>query len=221
MCLACKSSVDATDDHGDYRSFTWGMLSAAANAAGVTPPQALANAVMTLAYGGEPADDDDGTVTAGELSDALDADEVVAKGAVGCDVVKMVEERRYTLGVACAALRPDVAKGMDGFRDVATPEQVEKMAWAFAARNRRVGLYHSRRSDADVVESYIYRGPDWAITAADGTTRVVKAGDWLLGMIWPPEDWAAIKAGRVNGLSRQGRGKRRRLSPDVLASLRS
>lgn len=232
MCLTCSSSSDAMDTHGDFRNLTWGMLSAAAEAAGVTPAQALANAVATLAYGGEPVDDPDGgQETAAELEAALDeADEALAvtKGVAGCAVVKMAEERRFTLGVAIAALHPDVAKGVDGFQDFVGPELTERTAWAWMAKSRQIGLFHSdvlkgqiSTGHGTVVESYVYRGPDWSIEAADGSTRVVKAGDWLLGVQWDEPAWAAIKARAINGFSIQGRGRRGRPTPDRLAALRA
>jgi hypothetical protein len=55
-----------------------------------------------------------------------------------------------------------------------------------------------------VVESYIYRGPDWQVGE-----QTVRAGDWLVGAIWNPDVWAMIKSGELTGFSFQGRGKRR------------
>jgi hypothetical protein len=78
------------------------------------------------------------------------------------------------------------------------------------ATSRSIGLFHSQSPDADgdatVVESYIYRGPDWQ--AADDT--VIKAGDWLLGTVWDEHGWQLVKAGLVNGWSPEGGAHRTR-----------
>lgn len=139
-----------------------------------------------------------------------------------CAVFKASDAKRYTLGVAYPALQPDVAKAMDGFRDVATPEIIEAAAWGYLADHRDVGLVHFTpdTSAGQVVESYIYRGPDWVTKGADGSEQVIREGDWLLGTVWTPPAWDAIKSGRVNGLSFVGSAARRRPSADTLARLR-
>lgn len=140
----------------------------------------------------------------------IDAEEI------GCAILKSVDERRYTLGLAYPANRPDVGRAMDGFRDVAGPEAVEKAAWEFLAK-ADVGLFHvGEGGKGRVVESYVYRGPDWQV---DDT--VIKAGDWLVGTVWDEPAWVAIKKGRVNGYSPQGGGRRIPLSPERAAQLRS
>lgn len=138
-------------------------------------------------------------------------------------VVKSNDERRYTLTVAYPANKPDTGVARDGFRDFATPAVVEDAAWSFLAKSPRVGLWHEAGTDGagDVVESYIYRGPDWEIAAADGTTQVVKSGDWLVGIQWSEETWPAVKDGRIGGTSPQGRATRRKPSPDAVMNLRS
>jgi hypothetical protein len=104
-----------------------------------------------------------------------------------------------------------------------TPEIIEAAAWNYMADHRAVGLYHFSPDEAagHVVESYIYRGPDWCCKGADGSDQIIREGDWLLGTIWTPPAWDAIKSGRVNGLSFVGQAARRRPSPETLARLRS
>ena len=94
--------------------------------------------------------------------------------------------------------------------------------------HRQVGTLHTAytgegipQGAAEVVESYIYRGPDWTIKAADGSEVVIKAGDWLGGFIWTPDAWADIKSGDLAGVSVEGSAKRRRPSPEAVAALRS
>jgi hypothetical protein len=122
-------------------------------------------------------------------------------------------EQRYLLTVAHqAGPDPRISKGADGARDYFTPEELEKAAWTFLGLGAQIGLYHEdgTAGHAEVVESYIYRGPDWTLTAVDGSTQVVKAGDWLVGMICDPVAWRLYKNKMVNGVSVQGAAKRRR-----------
>ena len=108
--------------------------------------------------------------------------------------VAKAEERRYTLGVVYAA------DELDAHGDYANATELEKAAWRFA-RVAKVGLMHAdgTQGAGQVVENYIYRGPDWEV---DG--QKVKSGDWLLGVVWTPESWAAIKSGSIRGYSLQG-----------------
>jgi hypothetical protein len=139
------------------------------------------------------------------------------------------DEDRFLLTVAYPALKPDVAVARDGKRDFAGKRAVEKACWAFALKGFRVGLNHLDADGQDahygevakVVESTVYRGPDWTLTAPDGSTQTIKAGDWLVGMILSPEMWAAYKAGEVSGVSVQGRCVRGPASPKKLAKLRN
>lgn len=138
-------------------------------------------------------------------------------------VVKSEAARRYTLTVAYPADKPDTAVAADGYRDFASKAAVEDAAWEYLTKSPKVGLWHKDGTDGagTVVESYIYRGPDWAVKAADGTEHVVKAGDWLLGIQWTPETWAKVEAGEIGGVSMQGSAARRVPSAEAVASLRS
>lgn len=123
-------------------------------------------------------------------------------------------EQRYLLTVAYqAGMDEAIAKGQDGHRDFFTPLELEKAAWSFLGDGgRQVGLFHLDGTEgaAQVVESYIYRGPDWELTAVDGSTQVVKSGDWLLGLVCDEKAWRLVKADLVAGVSPQGAAKRRR-----------
>lgn len=142
---------------------------------------------------------------------AFEADTDTVAGVV----VKSTEEQRYTLTVAYPANKPDVGVAQDGFRDYASPDAVEKAAWTYLRKSPNVGLWHENGTDGagEVVESYIYRGPDWKIGAADGSTQVIKAGDWLMGIIWGEDTWPLVKQGLIGGVSPQGRA-RRNMNPD-------
>lgn len=117
-------------------------------------------------------------------------------------------EQRYVLGLAYQSGRdPLIARGLDGARDYFTAEELEKAAWSFLASPPESGVFHVGGTEgaSTVVESYIYRGPDWDMGGV-----VVKAGDWLVGVICDEPTWELVKSGRVTGFSMQGTARRRK-----------
>lgn len=135
-------------------------------------------------------------------------------------VVKAAEESRYTLGVAYPAMKTDAAVAQDGHIDFVSHEVLEKTAWAWMTDHRDVNLFHKGGTEghATVVESYIYRGPDWTIP---GNDYVVKAGDWMLGTVWDEHGWQLVKEGLIRGWSPEGGARRMKPSAERLAQLRS
>jgi hypothetical protein len=122
------------------------------------------------------------------------------------------EPDRFVLGIAFKAGRqPETKRGADGKRDFAESDVIEKAAWQFLREGRRVGIEHADGTvgHAEVVESYLHRGPDWICKSVTGQEVTVSEGDWLIGMILDPPSWELRKAGKLNGLSPQGRVKRR------------
>ena len=144
-------------------------------------------------------------------------------GEIAGMVVKSQDEQRYTLTVAYPANKPDVAVAQDGFRDFASTHAVEKAAWNYLRKSPNVGLWHQNGTDGsgEVCESYIKRGPDWTVSATDGSEQVIKAGDWLMGIIWSEDSWPLVKQGLIGGVSPQGRARRRVPDAAAVASLRS
>jgi hypothetical protein len=138
-------------------------------------------------------------------------------------LVKAAPERRYTLMVAYPANKLDIAIAKDGHQDFAGPDEVEDAAWNYMLKSRNIGLWHEDGTDnaGELVESYIYRGPDWVIKAADGTEHVIKAGDWLMGIRWTEPAWQDVLEGRINGVSMQGVAEREVADPADLIGLRS
>lgn len=117
-------------------------------------------------------------------------------------------EQRYVLGLAYQAGKDErITKGLDNTRDYFTNDELEMAAWSYLPNGAEVGAFHvdDTLGHAVVVESYIYRGPDWDVS---GT--VIKSGDWLVGMILDDLAWSLAKAGKFTGLSPQGVAKRRR-----------
>ena len=149
--------------------------------------------------------------------------ESVDTDAVEGMVIKSADEQRYTLTVAYPANKPDIAVAQDGFRDFASAAAVEKAAWSYLRKSPNVGLWHKGGTDGsgEVCESYIYRGPDWTVSAHDGTQQVIKSGDWLMGIIWSEDSWPLVKQGLIGGVSPQGRAKRRVPDAAAVAQLRS
>ncbi len=142
---------------------------------------------------------------------------------VAVNVIKAQDERRYSLGLAYPAMRVDKAVAQDGHRDFVSAEALEKTAWEFL-KGGGVNIFHKSGTDghAEVVESYIYRGPDWTFTSpVDHKEYVVKAGDWMLGTVWDEHGWSLVKAGLVNGWSPEGGARRTSVSPERLAQTRS
>ena len=137
-------------------------------------------------------------------------------------VVKAEDERRFTLALAYPADKADVAVAQDKHRDFASKDATERAAWNYM-KSRTVSLSHAEGTDGagEVVESYVYRGPDWALKAVDGSEVTIRAGDWLLGTIWTPGAWEQIKAGDVRGMSPEGKAQRRQPSAQAVAALRS
>ena len=138
---------------------------------------------------------------------------------VAGQVVKAVEERRYTLSMGYPADSPDIAKSRDGHLDFASAEEIEKAAWGYLSNGAEVGLFHEDGTEGAgrIVESYIYRGPDWPVS----DDVVIKSGDWLIGTIWSEPAWDAIKAGDIRGTSMQGKAVRQAPSPADVAKVKA
>ena len=126
-------------------------------------------------------------------------------------VLKESAEQRYVLGVAwMPGQHTWITKGQDGARDFMTEENVEKAAWGYI-NHRGVNIFHTDGTEghARVVESYVYRGPDWTITDTSGAEQVIKAGTWLVGSVLDEAGWAMYKAGQIAAWSAQGTARRR------------
>lgn len=127
----------------------------------------------------------------------------------------MAEEDRFVLGLAFkAGYYPELRMGADGRRDIAEAEVIEKAAWQYLREmgGRQVGIEHmdGTLGHAEVVESYVYRNEEpWLIKTISGQDVLIEKGDWLIGYILDEPAWNLRKAGKLNGLSPQGRVARR------------
>ncbi|MBX5477157.1 MAG: hypothetical protein IRZ18_08570 [Clostridia bacterium] len=115
-------------------------------------------------------------------------------------VMKAAEEQHYTLGIAYPADR------IDAHGEFTSAEELERTAWHWMAEHRLIGIQHEDGTTGHgvPVESYIYRGPDWEING-----QTVRAGDWLLGVVWDDTAWDLIKRGVLKGYSIQGEAERK------------
>ena len=145
-------------------------------------------------------------------------------------LVKAIAEERFTLNLIYPADKADVAKAIDGHRDFASKAVVRKAAHDFIRNHGRVGTFHTaytgqgiEEGAADMVQNFIWPDevPDWAIKCVDGSEVIIKSGDWLGGFIWTPDWWELVKAGQLNGISPEGKVKRRKPSQAAVAALRS
>jgi Putative phage serine protease XkdF len=164
----------------------------------------------------------DGTV---EVDTGAGAAKATAKydpgeGGILGVLVKSDGEKRETLTVAYPADRADTTRAADGHRDFASREALEKAAHSFLANSPNVGRHHAEGTDGSgtVLESFLWPAGDWT---PEGSCYTVREGDWLVKVRWSEDAWAEIKAGLINGVSMQGRARRRKPSAEAVAALRS
>jgi hypothetical protein len=120
------------------------------------------------------------------------------------------QEQRYTLSVVYPASKKGSPEP-DFHGDVMSEEELEKSAWGFMNKGTdRIGLMHRPGTSGagKVVESYIWRGPEWKMKDAGGKEQAVSPGDWVMGIVWEPAAWQAIKSGQITGLSLQGAARK-------------
>lgn len=116
-------------------------------------------------------------------------------------ILKADEERQIVYGVV---LEPDTP---DSQGDVISADEIEKAAHRFLVKSRVIGLRHSKKAPAEVVESYI--APD---DFEMGGQRV-KKGSWMLGVhITDSGLWSAIKQGEYQSFSVGGFGTREEIT---------
>jgi Putative phage serine protease XkdF len=158
------------------------------------------------------------TITEGGKTVVVDDGKPEPAG-VASTLIKSDEARRFTLSVAYFADKPDVGKAADGYRDFAPAPVVEDGAWGFMKSSREVGLWHDdgTQGRGEVVESYIYRGPDWT---PEFTDCMIKAGDWLTGIVWDEATWPLVLEGKITGTSPQGQAARKTATAAGRAGLR-
>ena len=208
MCTSCGCGR-FSDDHSDSRHITLSDLQSAATASDIKLSKVAQN-----------------------ISDAVDSQKAMKSAEPDNDVifdvavVKSDAEQRYVLMVAYPAMKADVSVAQDGHRDFAKPDVIEKACFSFMRKGCKLGMWHeSGHNPGEVVENYVYRGPQWISKSTDASgapiEQVIEPGDWLVGMILTPEAWQLYKSGAIGGASPQGRAKRRTPDQATLAQLRN
>lgn len=217
MCLLCVDS-DINETHDVDGPLTWDMFATACQAVGVDTETGLARLYAQVTAAITPPDE-----TAPLAPDSTDPDDDPT------DVVKTIRFRqpdgtlisfrqpvakartpilnpqRFVLGVAYPADR------VDGHGEFIRPDELEQRAWDYVRKGRQVGFFHADETTGhvEIVESYIYRGPDWETTDIDGQAQVIKSGDWMLGGVCDEPGWGLVVNGPADGWSIDGVAKRR------------
>lgn len=125
----------------------------------------------------------------------LDGDDLPAAsvpGGMQFKVVKaMSEEKRLVYG---EVLVPEV---VDSQGDIISAEEIEKAAHNYLRKSRLVGYRHSRKENAEVVESYI---APFDMDFGEGK-KVIK-GTWIMAAkVLDDAAWEQVKRGELNGWS--------------------
>jgi hypothetical protein len=197
ICLTC--GCRSRSDHGDDDNITWDDLKDAADEAGIDPETAAINLLSATEH-----EVDKGAQWSGRVVKADAVNRVAVMVAYSCN--KMPH------------------RGADGFKDVVSPETLEKACWRFMENGAAVNLHHEGgyQGDAHIVENSIYRNPvPWVIKATDGTKQVVRKGDWVVAVRFGPEEWDMFEKGLIGGASPEGDCRRVPARPETLARLRS
>jgi hypothetical protein len=194
LCVSCGCALaggSPTDDHDNDANLTLGDVQAAADAQGLTPEQVAQNIVASLAALTSPVENEP---------------EAVEKRLAAPD-----NPKRFVLGVA---YYPDRA---DGHKEWMSKENLERVAWDYVRKHRRVGWFHAGvEGHAEIVESYIWPdgAPDWVTKDIDGNEQVIKSGYWVLGGLLDEPGFEMVLRQKADGWSMDGGAKRRiRLAP--------
>ena len=133
-------------------------------------------------------------------------------------VMKGAPERRFTLGLAYPAMKPDASKAADGHIDFVSAEVLEKTAHEWLFKHRDVNLFHwTTRPDTSPRRSRTSGGHPTGISSpVDGQPYVIKSGTGFLAAT------GRAGMGTGEGRSRQwlvARGTARRSTPTPSAWL--
>ena len=103
-------------------------------------------------------------------------------------IVKAQAAKRQLLLVAYPAMKADVGRAADGFRDFAGPDAVEKACHEFAKGGYQLGLWHEKGHEdcGTVLENYVFPSPtSWVVKGPSGDEMEICQGDWLVKVTLP------------------------------------
>jgi hypothetical protein len=138
-------------------------------------------------------------------------------GKISVAVSKADPSKHIVYGVV---LDPYGSKGAqaDAHDDWNPPKDIEKTAHGFLMNSRAIGLEHSGKAKADVVESWVemyptpedYRkaliGEPHKVTRRKFGSDVLHSGSWVLGVHLGDEEWKMYIDGELNAFSPGGVG---------------
>ena len=132
--------------------------------------------------------------------------------ALPARIVKSDGARQVAYGVVLEPCTAETTRDSQG--DWYTADDIEKAAHGFleavAKGEGGADLMHLQDGDGPLigypVESFI--APVDFVWGDGDRTEIVKAGSWVMGVIWPEKQWEEIKKGKFTGYSVQGRGRR-------------
>lgn len=139
-----------------------------------------------------------------ELGEPVEVEETFEP--VKSAVVKSVDEERFVLGPVLQPGEPDLQCEEMTAVEIAKAQRRWVRLGSELEREHTGGDLGAR---VTVIENYI-APQDLEFAQADGTSEVVKAGTWMLGVHVPDDKlWADVKAGRLTGFSPRGIGTRK------------
>jgi len=143
------------------------------------------------------------------------------------EVTKANSEKQIVYGVVFDPYGENGATP-DAHGDWPTPAMIEETAHAFLQGNKTIGLQHSRKANAMLVESSIEQYPtvkdyqaamegrDHSVRRRTFGTDKVHSGSWVVGVQLGNTEWAMYKKGELNAFSPGGVGIKRSITEAML-----
>jgi hypothetical protein len=130
----------------------------------------------------------------------IDRCETMRLQTVSVPIIKRDDEKRIVYGIVLEPHSTDLQG------DTLTVDTIEVAAHKYLTASRVVGDGHSRKAEAEVVESYI------APADVELGGQTITKGTWIMGVhILKDELWDSVKAGNYTGFSIGGTGERKKI----------
>jgi len=92
--------------------------------------------------------------------------------------------------------------------DLITPADMEKMAYAYVADVRHMGVMHEKVGGGELVESIVFTAEKQKALGID----LGRSGWWIGFHVTSPEVWARVKSGELAAFSIHGKGIRTKIA---------
>ena len=141
----------------------------------------------------------------GKLTDAIS--EMQKTGHTKVRVVKSADEKQIVYGVVLDPYSVDLQN------EWVPPAEIESTAHGFMKKSRVIGFEHTRKADAQIVESWVepYPSPaDYKAALENRPHRAyvrkfgdddIHSGAWVAGVQVGDQEWALYKQGKLNAFS--------------------